>query len=238
MWSKALLAVAAFAFTPANAIWPVPKKISTGDKALFIDQTIDITYNGDFVRWTLPGSDSDSGACNHTAQLNTETLLHKQIPYTYNYQPDAGSKFSSKQIIQAGVSRALQGVFQDNFVPWMLRERDSDFEPDLQKKQWVKSLKIIQTEEDDESTFKPLNGEVDESYSLSLSEKGEASIKAKSSTGVLHGLETFVQLFFKHSSGTSWYTPHAPVSIQDEPEYPHRGVLLDVARSFFEVKHI
>jgi hexosaminidase len=208
MWSKALLAVAAFAFTPANAIWPVPKKISTGDKALFIDQTIDITYNGDF------------------------------IPYTYNYQPDAGSKFSSKQIVQAGLSRALQGIFQDNFVPWMLRERDSDFEPDLQKKQWVKSLKIVQTEEDDESTFKPLNGEVDESYSLSLSEKGEASIKAKSSTGVLHGLETFVQLFFKHSSGTSWYTPHAPVSIQDEPEYPHRGILLDVARSFFEVKHI
>ncbi|KAF5657194.1 beta-n-acetylhexosaminidase [Fusarium heterosporum] len=238
MWSKALLAIAAFALTPANAIWPVPKKISTGDKALFIDQTIDITYNGDFVCWTLPGSNPNSCNRNRTVQLYTETLLDKQVPYTYNYQPDAGSKFSSKQIVQAGVSRALQGIFQDNFVPWKLRERGSDFEPDLQKKTWVKSLEIVQTEEDDESTFKPLAGEVDESYSLSLSEQGKASIKAKTSTGVLHGLESFLQLFFKHSSGTSWYTPHAPVSIEDEPEYPHRGILLDVARNFFEVEHI
>jgi hexosaminidase len=238
MWSKAkaLLAIAAFALTPVDAIWPVPKKISTGDKVLFIDQSIDITYNGDFVCWTPPGSVFDS--CNHSAQLNAETLLEKQMPYTYNYQPDAGSKFNSKQIVQAGVSRALQAIFNDNFVPWKLRERNSDFEPDLQKKQWVKSLKIVQTEEDDKSTFKPLAGEVDESYSLTLSEKGEASIKARSSTGILHGLETFLQLFFKHSSGTSWYTPHAPVSIKDEPEYPHRGILLDVARSFFEVEHI
>ncbi|KAF5646320.1 beta-n-acetylhexosaminidase [Fusarium tjaetaba] len=238
MWSKAkaLLAIAAFALAPVDAIWPVPKKISTGDKVLFIDQSIDITYNGDFVCWTPPGSVFDS--CNHSAQLDTETLLEKQMPYTYNYQPDAGPKFNSKQIVQAGVSRALQAIFKDNFVPWKLRERNSDFEPDLQKKQWVKSLKIVQTEEDDKSTFKPLAGEVDESYSLTLSEKGEASIKAKSSTGILHGLETFLQLFFKHSSGTSWYTPHAPVAIQDAPEYPHRGILLDVARSFFEVEHI
>jgi len=238
MWSKAkaLLAIAAFALTPVDAIWPVPKKISTGDKVLFIDQSLDITYNGDFVCWKPPGSVFDS--CNHSAQLDTETLLEKQMPYTYKFQPDAGSKFNSKQIVQAGVSRALQAIFNDNFVPWKLRERNSDFEPDLQKKQWVKSLKIVQTEEDDKSTFKPLAGEVDESYSLTLSEKGEASIKAKSSTGILHGLETFLQLFFKHSSGTSWYTPHAPVTIQDAPEYPHRGILLDVARSFFEVEHI
>ncbi|KAK2682715.1 Beta-hexosaminidase [Fusarium oxysporum f. sp. vasinfectum] len=238
MWSKAkaLLAIAAFALTPVDAIWPVPKKISTGDKVLFIDQSLDITYNGDFVCWKPPGSVFYS--CNHSAQLDTETLLEKQMPYTYKFQPDAGSKFNSKQIVQAGVSRALQAIFNDNFVPWKLRERNSDFEPDLQKKQWVKSLKIVQTEEDDKSTFKPLAGEVDESYSLTLSEKGEASIKAKSSTGILHGLETFLQLFFKHSSGTSWYTPHAPVTIQDAPEYPHRGILLDVARSFFEVEHI
>ncbi|KAF5023157.1 hypothetical protein F66182_4790 [Fusarium sp. NRRL 66182] len=233
MWSKTLLAIVASALTltPANAIWPVPRNISTGDKVLFIDQSISITYNGESVCRT-------SESCNRSSQLDTETLFDAQIPYAYNYHPDGGPKFNSKQIVQAGISRALKAVFEDNFVPWKLRERHSDFEPDLDNKRWVKSLKIVQDEQDDSSTFKPLAGEVDESYSLSLHDSGEATIKAKSSTGVLHGLETFVQLFFKHSSGTAWYTQHAPVSIEDEPEYPHRGILLDVARNYFEVEHI
>ncbi|KAF4464990.1 beta-N-acetylhexosaminidase [Fusarium albosuccineum] len=232
MWSKALIAVAALALTPVDAIWPIPKKISTGDTTLFIDQSVGITYNGDSVRWIPPGP--HDGA----AQPDTKTMFDMQIPYTYQYSPAAGSEFNSKQIVQGGVSRALQGIFKDNFVPWKLRERNSDFEPDLSSKKWIKSIEITQTEEDDKSTFKPLAGEVDESYSLTVSEQGAVAIKAKSSTGILHGLESFVQLFFAHSCGTAWYTPHAPVSIEDEPKYPHRGILLDTARNFFEVEHI
>lgn len=209
MWSTPLLAVAALALGHVNALWPVPQKISTGEKVLFIDQTLEVTYNGE------------------------------SISYTYGYSPSSGSDFSSKEIVQAGVSRAFQAIFQDNFVPWKLRARNSDFEPDVyETKTFVKSIQITQTEKDDDSAFKPLAGEVDESYSLTLSEDGKAVIKAKSSVGCLHALESFLQLFFKHSSGTFWYTPHAPVSIEDEPEFPHRGVLLDVARSWFEVDDI
>lgn len=209
MWSTPLLAVAALALGPVNALWPVPQKISTGEKVLFIDQTLEVTYNGE------------------------------SISYTYGYSPSSGSDFSSKEIVQAGVSRAFQAIFQDNFVPWKLRARNSDFEPDVyETKTFVKSIQITQTGKDDDSAFKPLAGEVDESYSLTLSENGKAVIKAKSSVGCLHALESFLQLFFKHSSGTFWYTPHAPVSIEDKPEFPHRGVLLDVARSWFEVDDI
>ncbi|KPM43625.1 hypothetical protein AK830_g2911 [Neonectria ditissima] len=210
MWSKPLLAVAAWALVgPASALWPVPHKISTGEKVLFIDQTLEITYNGE------------------------------SISYTAGYSPSPGSDFSSKEIVQAGVSRAFAAIFQHNFVPWKLRERNSDFEPDVHaSKTWVKSIQITQTEKDDETVFKPLAGELDESYSLTVSEDGKAAIKAKSSIGCLYALESFLQLFFAHSSGTFWYTPHAPVSIEDKPEYPHRGVLLDVARSWFEVDDI
>ncbi|KAH6996617.1 family 20 glycoside hydrolase [Ilyonectria sp. MPI-CAGE-AT-0026] len=237
MWSTPLLAVAALALAlgPVNALWPVPQKISTGEKVLFIDQTLEVTYNGESVRWIPPGATGGHDA----VMQDTETLFHNQISYTYGYSPSSGSDFSSKEIVQAGVSRAFQAIFQDNFVPWKLRARNSDFEPDVyETKTFVKSIQITQTEKDDDSAFKPLAGEVDESYSLTLSENGKAVIKAKSSVGCLHALESFLQLFFKHSSGTFWYTPHAPVSIEDKPEFPHRGVLLDVARSWFEVDDI
>ncbi|KAK7422210.1 Glucosamine-6-phosphate isomerase (Glucosamine-6-phosphate deaminase) (GNPDA) (GlcN6P deaminase) [Neonectria punicea] len=237
MWSKPLLAVAALALGPVNALWPVPQKLSTGEKVLFIDQTLEITYNGERVRWTLPGTANRDGG--DGVMPDAEILFYKQISYTAGYSPSTGSDFSSKEIVQAGVSRAFEAIFQDNFVPWKLRERNSDFEPDVHAaKTWVKSIQITQTEKDDDTVFKPLAGELDESYSLTLSEDGKAVIKAKSSIGCLYALESFLQLFFAHSSDTFWYTPHAPVSIEDKPQYPHRGVLLDVARSWFEVDDI
>ncbi|KAH7160207.1 family 20 glycoside hydrolase [Dactylonectria estremocensis] len=235
MLSKPLLAVAALALGPASALWPIPQNVSTGEKVLFIDQTLAVTYNGDSVRWISPVAAGDHDA----VMQHAETLFNQQISYTYGYSPSAGPDFSSKEIVQAGVSRAFQAIFQDNFVPWKLRERNSDFEPDVyETKTFVKSLQITQTGTDEDSAFKPLAGEVDESYSLTLSEDGKAVIEAKSYVGCLHALESFLQLFFKHSSGTFWYTPHAPVSIEDEPKYPHRGVMLDVARSWFEVEDI
>lgn len=227
-----LLAVAALALSPANALWPVPKELSTGDKVLFIDQTVEVTYNGETVRCTPLDYPH--------RKPHTENRIVEQISYTYGYYPTPGPNFNSKEIVQGGVSRAFQAIFNDNFVPWKLRERNSDFEPDVHSDNSTRitSIQLTQTEDDDESTFKPLDGQVDESYSLKVSADGKASIEAKSSTGVLHGLESFVQLFFKHSTGTSWYTPHAPVSIEDEPKFPHRGVLMDVARMWFEVDDI
>lgn len=41
--------LAALAASPAAALWPIPVDISTGNQTLFIDQTINITYNGESV---------------------------------------------------------------------------------------------------------------------------------------------------------------------------------------------
>lgn len=46
MLPKAILAIAALAFSPANALWPIPQKITTGDSVLFIDEGVRVTYNG------------------------------------------------------------------------------------------------------------------------------------------------------------------------------------------------
>jgi len=167
-------------------------------------------------------------------------LLTNQIPYTYGYTPSPGPKCDDKEMVQGGISRAMQAIFQDNFVPWKLRPRNSDFEPDLYgKRTWVKKLEITHTvSKRDSGCYKPLADEVDESYTLDLDSNGKAKITAKSVIGVLRALESFVQLFYKHSSGTDFYTTLAPVRIEDAPKFPHRGVMMDVARNFFPVSDI
>ncbi|TFB05567.1 Beta-hexosaminidase [Trichoderma ghanense] len=207
MLPKAVLAVAALAFSPANALWPIPQKISTGDGVLFIDQAVRVTYNGVPI-----------------------------IPI--GYTPPASSHFDSRQIVQGGVSRALQSIFSTNYVPWKLHPRNSNFEPKLALQNRVQTIAIQQTGKDSASTFKPRAGDVDESYSLTVSKTGQVSITAKSSTGVLHALETFSQLFYKHSAGPFYYTTQAPVAITDSPKYPHRGIMLDLARNYQTVDDI
>ena len=168
--------------------------------------------------------------------MNTEQFLYQQIPYTYGYEPNT---LTSKEVVRAGVSRALASIFSSKFVPWKLHKPGSKFEPNLsQGQKWFKTLDITQTGQDNPSAFKPLAGEVDESYNLTVSAEGNTKLTAVSSIGVLRGLETFTQLFYQHSAGTFWYTPYAPVSIQDAPKFPHRGVMMDTARNFFPVEDI
>jgi hexosaminidase len=73
----------------------------------------------------------------------------------------------------------------------------------------------------------------DESYELEISEE-KAELRAPNSFGVLHGLETLLQLLQKDSSG--WYLP--AVSIEDRPRFPWRGLMIDVARHWQPVEVI
>jgi len=223
----AVLSLVLGALQPASAVWPAPQSYTKGNSFLYIHQNLEITYNGEFVRWSFcPVRGTDP------------ILTAQQLPYTYGYTPRGPT---SKEIVQAGVSRALGAIFDSKFVPWMLRKRGelSSFEPDVYTGQkWIKNLQIVQTSHDKPSAFKPLAGEVDESYELNVSSGGDVKLKAVSSIGVLRGLETFTQLFFQHSTGTFWYTPFAPVSIKDSPKFPHRGILLDTSRHWFSVADI
>jgi len=209
MLPKSLLALAALAVGPVQALWPAPREASLGNKYLLIDQTVEVTYNGE------------------------------PLSYAVGYTHPRGTKFNSKDIVQGGLERAFSAIFQTGLVPWMLRDRNSNFDPPSNATHGrITSLVITQTEEDDENTFKPVAGTVDESYTLSVSIEGEAALEAASSTGILRGLETFQQLFFKHTNGQSYYTPHAPVEIHDYPDFPHRGLLLDVGRHWFPLEDV
>lgn len=122
-------------------------------------------------------------------------------------------------------------------MPWKFHPRNSDFEPSTSDKKYISSIALQQSSSDPANVLKPLAGEVDESYTLSLTEAGEATIAAATSIGLVRGLTTFTQLFFAHSSGGQ-YTNLAPVEIQDAPKFKHRGINMDVARSWFEVSDV
>eukprot|EP00055_Hartaetosiga_balthica_P011411 m.51811 g.51811 ORF g.51811 m.51811 type:complete len:574 (+) comp7585_c0_seq1:83-1804(+) len=82
----------------------------------------------------------------------------------------------------------------------------------------------------------------DESYALQVPSAGEAFLSANSYTGVLRGLETFSQLVLHSALNPNgnlvWNIPVTPITIKDEPEFEHRGVLIDVARTFLPVPYI
>jgi hexosaminidase len=70
----------------------------------------------------------------------------------------------------------------------------------------------------------PVLGE-DESYTLEVTSK-QAVLRAPTVLGALHGFETMLQLLQSDSSG--WFLP--VVSIRDQPRFPWRGLMIDVAR--------
>jgi len=65
----------------------------------------------------------------------------------------------------------------------------------------------------------------DESYGLDVGESG-ISLRAPTAVGVMRGLETLLQLLERDQDG--WFLP--VVSIRDQPRFPWRGLLIDVAR--------
>ena len=67
----------------------------------------------------------------------------------------------------------------------------------------------------------------DESYSLEVTDK-QARLMAPTVVGAMRGLETFLQLLKADRNG--YYLPG--VRIQDQPRFPWRGLLIDIARHY------
>ncbi len=71
----------------------------------------------------------------------------------------------------------------------------------------------------------------DESYALEITSAG-ASLRAPNPLGILHGLETFLQLVETVPSG--FVVP--AVLIEDQPRFPWRGLMIDVSRHFIPME--
>ncbi|KAF1810839.1 hypothetical protein P152DRAFT_467564 [Eremomyces bilateralis CBS 781.70] len=133
-------------------------------------------------------------------------------------------------------------LFERNFIPWKFYPKRAVFEPGRDgtyrgPRKEITKLTLVLKKPDPETLLRPLAGSVDESYELALNTDGTATIAANSTIGLVRGLTTMTQLFFKHSDGQV-YTKLAPVKIFDAPKFPHRGLNMDVSRSYYPVKDI
>ena len=77
----------------------------------------------------------------------------------------------------------------------------------------------------------------DESYQLEIN-KNRISLSAPSSTGMLYGLMTLSQLIRCDSSATAGVCTVPALTIQDQPRFRWRGLLLDSARRFIPLADI
>ncbi|KAF2267430.1 hypothetical protein CC78DRAFT_512095 [Lojkania enalia] len=157
--------------------------------------------------------------------------------YDRNFQgPTISSTPSGDEIVDFALQKTWEIIFEKSFVPWKLNPKSWQ-EPDPSEAVYITDIHLKLLKNDPENVAKPLAGEVDESYRLSLTTDGTVSISANSSIGLTRGLSTFTQLFYWHSQGGA-YTPLAPVEIFDSPKFQHRGLNLDVSRNWFSVEDI
>jgi len=73
----------------------------------------------------------------------------------------------------------------------------------------------------------------DESYALDVTSQ-QATLRAATVVGAMRGLETLLQLLKQDAGG--WFLP--AVSIKDQPRFPWRGLMIDVARHWQPIEVI
>ncbi|KXN74560.1 glycoside hydrolase family 20 protein [Conidiobolus coronatus NRRL 28638] len=96
----------------------------------------------------------------------------------------------------------------------------------------LKSVKVeVEDGEDCDLTIK-----TDESYSIEITDKATATIKAKTIYGAMHGLESFSQLVQYDKKSKTSHIPATPLKVNDKPLYPHRGILIDTNRNWMPVE--
>jgi len=105
----------------------------------------------------------------------------------------------------------------------------------------VKSNSAAQTAGNIYLSLQPGDAQLsDEGYQLVIS-KETVTLTANKPAGLFNGIQTLRQLFPANIESAvpqegSWEIPAG--TVRDYPEYPYRGVMLDVARHFFRVSDV
>jgi hexosaminidase len=232
----------------ASALWPQPVSYQHGDNVLFIEQDVQFHYEGPAgnvgsVADLLPDQQPFVFATNSNTGPNVQEVRklleqYTELPLGQGTKDGSEEGVSGSDIIQYAMSSTWKTIFEHNFHPWKFHPRDWAEPTPEQHITCISGIYLKLLSPDPPNISKPLAGEVDESYSLTLTTDGKATIAANSSIGISHGLTSFTQLFYAHSDGQHVYTPLTPLTIHDAPKFQHRGINLDVSRNWFAVPDI
>ena len=208
------------------AIWPQPEFCLQGDCVLWLSSSVQITLS------SSQNSSASYGLRRYARYFSASSWLDFIYAQTFRNRDSAASEAA---ILQAAIQRTQESILSTQFVPWKFHPRGADWEPALNISGAMISQVLIQqrmaASSDPSNTRAYLDG--DESYRISITADGKATISSNATIGTIRALQTFAQLFYAHSSGSGTYTPYAPVSIADSPTWSHRGLNLDISRSVF-----
>lgn len=151
------------------------------------------------------------------------------------------------KIVKHGFARATEAIYELKWVPAATEAPVRSFEPfptatsgskrrrqyNTPPKNGTSCLKQVNVQVSNTRT--PLSDKVDESYTLDVT-ASSIDIKAKTVYGALHAFTTLQQLII--NDGTGKLIVEAPVSIDDKPLYPVRGLMIDSARNYLSKKKI
>ncbi|GAQ11950.1 beta-hexosaminidase 1 [Aspergillus lentulus] len=150
---------------------------------------------------------------------------------------------SNSQIIWQGWDRAWRTIVSLQWVPAATEAPISSFQPfptatpsaSTKSKRASSPLQFVDVKVDDLKA--DLQHGVDESYTLDVKEGSNTiQITAKTVWGALHAFSTLQQIVI--SDGKGGLIIEQPVSIQDAPLYPYRGIMIDTGRNFISVNKI
>jgi len=160
----------------------------------------------------------------YPAMTTAQQPILNLMPFPANVQAGTGNLAvdSSFSVAFTGYSEPRLERAGERFLKQLARQTALPLS--LRPAQTAKATLVIQT---DHASKEIQEVGEDESYILDVS-TASARLRASTPLGTMHGLETFLQLVDVSANGFA-----APVvTIQDQPRFPWRGLMIDSARHF------
>jgi len=159
----------------------------------------------------------------NTADEPTRVIVSTETAFVINDEPIASAEISD------WFRDALGILFQEISTVQNIPRLESEAIDTLPQ---LASINFIIAENNDQIPY----GD-NEKYSIAMNDGlYTIDITAPSSFGALRAMQTLAQLV-RRGHGFN-YIPNFPITIEDKPKFPHRGLLLDTAREYYHVSTI
>jgi len=180
---KSLAQALPFFLSLAAAIWPVPVSYQHGDKVLWVSKDVNFSVHGTGAkRVGIHAHQARLGLTSHSTigpgSQDTHRLPERDSSSANQDASNRTAKgVTGREIVDFAINSTVKTILQHNFYPWKFHPRDWKEPSSKEKVVLVSQVDLTLLSSDPVTVGKPLAGDIDESYSLSLAEDGKASIR-------------------------------------------------------------